>query len=513
MGLPLFLAEIVAATDMSKILAAVGGTGQEVALACLRLCHMADLEVPKIFVFDSDDFDPDKTKGQSETRSQKLRSLGQFVGRVTGQDELVQFQFVIDGDRQNDNVVSLFSSSNLAAPRVRDLLDLLITTKQQAARITDGFHGEPTVGAIAFADAIGIGAWKDFETKLNEETQLPGEHFVVLTGGTSGGTGPGVLPVLAGEVMNWKRKRKLQKPEAPNVNVSLIVQLPWFRIADREKGDIEFEAMQHNSACLVKQYQRDLEILADRVVLIGLPDVVDRKSSGPNRQPETVHYVNLVSGWLAAELLVESETREKMSDTGVYALSFEDNENPLELTLTKRTDARAKIQLRLRDAVQASSIASLFCRSLAEQCGSPADIALPSEIWLMAERIGAELRLFGTALTGLGSDEEATVTWFRRVCENKSHGSNDPPSIFVADIDKESGWRAGTQRLGLPKQEHNLVGRLICDAKLLEVVTSSHEARDTPQNTTGDTLALNVFLRLKSFVVRELAGKGGQRTE
>lgn len=42
---------------MSKVLAAVGGTGQEIALACLRLCHMAGLEIPRVFVFDSDSDD------------------------------------------------------------------------------------------------------------------------------------------------------------------------------------------------------------------------------------------------------------------------------------------------------------------------------------------------------------------------------------------------------------------------------------------------------------------------
>jgi hypothetical protein len=267
-----------------------------------------------------------------------------------GDGNPVSFQSVIDRNYHNETVASLFSSSNDLAPETRDLLDLLITQSQQLVPIVDGFHGEPSVGAIAFADAISIGAWREFEDRLNEETQLPGEHFVLLAGGTAGGTGPGVLPVLAGEVMNWKQARPA---EAPKVNISLVVQLPWFRLEDRKQTDIEFEAMQRNSACLV---------------LIGLQDVADRKTSGPHHQPEAIHYLNLVSGWLSAELLTKSETADRMLDRGVYALAFEDNEDPLGLTLTGLTEAKEKRRVRLREALQAASIAAVFCETLDEQC-------------------------------------------------------------------------------------------------------------------------------------------------
>lgn len=493
---------------MSKIIAAIGGTGQEVALACLRLCHLGEFEIPRIFVFDSDDFDPDTTKGESGTRSQRLRELGRFLSAVNGKMDTVTFQSVVDGDHQNDNVVSLFSTSNVPSPEVKDLLDLLISPQQQSVKITDGFHGEPTVGAIAFADAIGVRAWKAFELKLNEETQLPGEHFVVLTGGTAGGTGPGVLPVLAGEVMNWKRNRR---PDLPNVNVSLLVQLPWFRIADRADGDIEFEAMQHNSACLVKQYHNDLDRLGDRVVLLGLPDVVDRKSSGPNRQPETLHYINLVSGWLAAEMLSDSVPRQKMLTSGVYALSFDDDEDPLELTLTGRGDGNVKRLLRVREAIQASSLGRAFCLALAEQCRYPRDISLPVEIWRLAERLGTELDGFRRAIELLGNEEEEVITWFDDVCSDRTHGSNDLPRVFVPHGERELEWITAARRLNLPTRKHNLVGRLMYDANLLGVFSAAPEGVEKSQlgPKSGDEIAALIFSRLKGYLVDKLAERAG----
>jgi hypothetical protein len=485
---------------MSRILAAIGGTGQEIALACLRLCHVTNFEIPKVFVFDSDSFDPDTSKGQTDTRSHRLRELGKFIGGITGDGSPVSFQSVIDRNNQNETVASLFSSSNVLAPQTSDLLDLLISESQQRVPIIDGFHGEPSVGAIAFADAVSIGAWSEFEKRLDDETQLPGQHFVLLAGGTAGGTGPGVLPVLAGEVMNWKQARK---PDAPKVNISLVVQLPWFRLADREQSDIEFEAMQRNSACLVKQYNSQLERLGDRVVLLGLQDVADRKTSGPHHQPEAIHYLNLVSGWLSAELLADSETQGKMLDRGVYALSFDDNEDPLGLTLTGLTENKEKTRVRLREALQAASIAAIFCESLDEQCHYFRDIAVPSEVWRLTARLGSELGEFRKMLRNLGSQEKTAIEWFSEVCGGRTSGP-----FVVSEWGGETGWKIGARRAGLPRQKHNLVARVIRDAKLLQHLGDT-EAEGKAERKTGDVVAAAMFSELKSYLVGELVKRGG----
>jgi hypothetical protein len=451
-------------------------------------------------VFDSDSFDPDTTKGQTDTRSHRLRELGKFIEDTTRNGNPVRFQSVIDRNNQNETVASLFSSSNVLAPETSDLLDLLISKSQQGVPIIDGFHGEPSVGAIAFADAVSIGAWKEFEERLNEETQLPGQHFVLLAGGTAGGTGPGVLPVLAGEVMNWKRGRK---PDAPKVNISLVVQLPWFRLADRKQSDIEFEEMERNSACLVKQYNTQLERLGDRVVLIGLQDIADRKTSGPHHQPEAIHYLNLVSGWLSAELLADSETQRKMLERGVYALAFDDNEDPLGLTLTGLTEAKERRRVRLREALQAASIAAKFCETLDEQCHYSRDIAVPSEVWRLAARLGSELGEFRKMLRNLGSQERAVLEWFSEVCSGRTTGP-----FAVSEWGGETGSKMAARRAGLPRQVQNLVARLIGDAQLLNGLRNT-EADGKTEPKTGDAVAASMFSELKSYLVSELVKMGG----
>jgi hypothetical protein len=468
---------------------------------------MSSVRIPLIFVFDSDSFDPDQAKGQSTTRSQRLRQIGNFVGAITRAESPILFQRVIDADHDNEELRSLFSSSNLTSPAVQDLLDLLITEKQQEVRIIDGFHGAPTVGAMAFADAVAAGAWRDFESRLNEETQVPGDHFVVLAGGTAGGTGPGVLPVLAGEVMNWKRNRK---KDAPKVDVSLVVQLPWFRIANREEDDLEYEAMQHNSACLVKQYYSNLENLADRVVLLGLQHVADRKSSGPNHQPEAYHYLNLASGWLSAELLANSQTRNEMSASGVYGLSFEDNEDPLRLTVTD-SGGMVRKQIRLRDAVQASSAVREFCMTLVDQCRYPSDIALPVEVWRLLRGLGNELENFQRHMQDFATAEEEMLAWFSDVCSESTHAQNDPPKIFIAAA-KDRRWTVGANRLGLPKHRHAFSGCLIRDANLLGVLVANDGSTGISEFVpkTGDELAAVLFSRLKTYLTTKLSETEGE---
>jgi hypothetical protein len=71
---------------VGKILAAVGGTGQEIALACLRLSHMAGLEMPRVFVFDSDSDTQRAERIDVPTRSGALKDVGRLIAKYTNQD-------------------------------------------------------------------------------------------------------------------------------------------------------------------------------------------------------------------------------------------------------------------------------------------------------------------------------------------------------------------------------------------------------------------------------------------
>src|SRR6266478_7249359 len=72
---------------MGKFLIAVGGTGQEIALACLRLCYMAGdgAAAPLISIFDADHFT--ETEAKKDTRAAELNKvlthIAEYRGRQT----------------------------------------------------------------------------------------------------------------------------------------------------------------------------------------------------------------------------------------------------------------------------------------------------------------------------------------------------------------------------------------------------------------------------------------------
>src|SRR5271163_2486000 len=112
---------------MAKFLIAVGGTGQEIALSCLRLCHMAGdgVELPWVYVLDSDigegDTEPQKTRFKvlaeierytSEYREQPSQLRNPAIFRKTdAADNPAAINYVDDLFKEetlSDEVISAF---------------------------------------------------------------------------------------------------------------------------------------------------------------------------------------------------------------------------------------------------------------------------------------------------------------------------------------------------------------------------------------------------------------------
>ena len=74
---------------MSKILIAVGGAGQEIALACLRLCHMSGIEMPTVLVVDSDQ---GASMARIRTRSDELEHFARFLKQTQGGQDYVVWE-------------------------------------------------------------------------------------------------------------------------------------------------------------------------------------------------------------------------------------------------------------------------------------------------------------------------------------------------------------------------------------------------------------------------------------
>ena len=448
---------------MSKILAAVGGTGQEIALACLRLSHMAGLEIPLVFVFDSDSDDHRPEVTDTETRSEALKELGKFIALYAGRDPL-NFVEPIEHEQHTRDIQSLFSPFNKTPQAVSDILALLTTAKQRETLITEGFHGQPQVGAIAFTDAVRAGRLDGFMAALDEATAAPGvAHSVVIVGGAAGGTGPGVMPVLARRLEQWRSG--LIGGRKQQIAISVVVHLPWFQLVNASPTDIDVDGMERNSTCLVRFYSEELAKLADRVVLLALPEMITRISNGPHHQPETLHYLNAFSGWLAAELLTESATRKSMAQQDLYGTAFTNDIQITELALTRD---KSTATVSLKKVLDTTRLMVGCGEELKIQLSHPHDLALPWEMRALAARIGEGLGRFVNRFYKLTDADRSMLEWLRKACLSSVNNGggrdrNDQQGLFRLSPGATETSSGALARIGagLSPQRHVLVAQLI----------------------------------------------------
>lgn len=171
---------------MANFFIAVGGTGQNVALAYHRLAKLCGFEPAKIYVLDSD---------LSISRQQPS-----FVPL-----EPIPIEPCIL-PLQRNSFRELFNPNNNAD--IASMLSVLFTSKELMTPIDEGMFGRPSVGSATIMDKIVLmdgDNTPQHSCKLSDRNfanllqtlQTPGSHNVVICGSAKGGTGAGGVPTLA----------------------------------------------------------------------------------------------------------------------------------------------------------------------------------------------------------------------------------------------------------------------------------------------------------------------------
>lgn len=495
---------------MSKILVAVGGSGQEIALACLRLSHMAGLTPPTVLVLDSDQ--SPALRGV-QTRTQALQELNAFLGKIEGtKREVVRFlsPFTTDGAARGrvTTLSSMLAPAGVPHPQAVPLTSALLVEEQLQTRITDGFHGEPAVGAIAVGDYMGSAGFKeDFEKVVDTATKdARSDHFVVLAGATSGGTGPGTIPPLSRQLMTWRTACRPPR----SIQISGLLQLPWFSLVETDpdtpwvrEADVDVTVLQRNSACLVRHYHAGLPQMMDRVVVVSLPALVQRLSAGPNHQPETLHWLNVLCGWMACELLCAGPTLDAVKAQSLYGYALQTNDSLLSLTFNETGQARS-----LRRAITATRVMAAYGRALEAQLGPEGlDPSLPKATWRFLRALRQQgpqaVAEFLRAFRELCDWEERMRAWLVAACASRLR-PNDPRSpdqggavpgsvrAFATAADRVEADEA----FGLLRQRPLFVHDGV--AMLLRAAGATVE-KENPGAT-----ALNLYRNLRSKLMTEL---------
>ncbi|MFY9824245.1 MAG: hypothetical protein WAM82_22915 [Thermoanaerobaculia bacterium] len=298
------------------VLIGVGGTGQMVLAAYLRLAEMAGFTPATFYVVDSD------------TEGPLGRVLATLKGRVKevvgGKEPPLRWMIdpfpIADADRKTFG--SLFG--NLAGDR-RELFNCLFSEEAEHTPIRTGMYGRPAIGATCIQYKI---QQDDEDMKDLKNALRGGEKHVILVGSCFGGTGSGGVPMLASELS------RLNGQPGYNLQVDAMIFLPWFRLIPPEGGVKASQAKLHdylnanfepNAAAGIYYFRERLRQFVNTVFLLGVPDPgqVDRTSS-ESSQDEVPHILNLL-----AALLVQNHFAGALSPPQGIAGYWYDDESGL----------------------------------------------------------------------------------------------------------------------------------------------------------------------------------------
>jgi hypothetical protein len=295
----------------TPILIAVGGSGQHTMLAYLRLARLCNLVPARLMTIDAD-------LRQGEGGQPTTAALIEKQARVGFRDK-VAWEPIRPLPKVDDTQTQTFESLLRPGPGTEaDLFSALFNQRQREVRVVTGFHGHPAVAASTFRMFLNDGA-TGLPKLLKEWLSAEGEQRIVVVGSTFGGTGSGVMPVLTSYVKDWCEKQDLK------VRLGGVIQVRWFDLGlpdqsapeDKEKVDVTSHDLERNSSCLVEYYRRNLESMFHNAFLVGHGQHASRKSTGVERQPEHPHAVNLLSGYVAYQLLHGEEISDRKGLLGV----------------------------------------------------------------------------------------------------------------------------------------------------------------------------------------------------
>ena len=288
---------------MKKVLIAVGGSGQHVVHAYLRLLTLSNVaakEVPDVFLIDADAKDH-KARATDSSLASDIKALFEQLVSPLPATERAHFKLIVpyfvrkegDSPRTSGDVLKIERDDFWANALL--LNDGQQGTKDHEIDVVDGMMANARIGASVFGSKLVLADQSADLSKVNFGTLLSRIRSanVAIVGSSFGGTGSGVIPALV---------RYLDKASNGPRLIRAFMTLPWFEI-DAQGGNQSaasskdgIDPMTRNSALGLRTYLDELTTLqrANYVVAQFSGPKAVRADDGNFNQTENKHVFNLV---------------------------------------------------------------------------------------------------------------------------------------------------------------------------------------------------------------------------
>ncbi|MFL6211545.1 MAG: hypothetical protein ACJ74W_22035 [Pyrinomonadaceae bacterium] len=278
---------------MARLLIAIGGTGQHIALAVARLVLLGALPEMELAVVDSDN---------AGDLSEALRTFGStlradYTAHPLGNGDIIYPPFKdVHGKPKFEE---LFLSKTADAVE-RDIFEVCVDQESASFEVKKGMFGRPSLGATILAD----NKTKQLQKVIDKAAQA---NEIFVSGSLVGGTGAGLIHQLIKAL-----------PRAGK-DVFGLIFLRWFRIPGAEvEQTVDDTTQERNMRYGLDYFFRETRGLLKAALLIGQPDAAQAVEATPG---EIMHYFHLIAAH--GILKVPEDVVKQQAVGSVYAAAFD----------------------------------------------------------------------------------------------------------------------------------------------------------------------------------------------
>ncbi len=201
-------------------------------------------------------------------------------------------------------------------PSLAGLVDLLFTKEELETKLTEGFRGHPSIGAVVMAQKPPYdSAWKILYDAIKDPNCQINDVGVFLIGSIFGGTGASGVPTFANPPI-IKNTDDAMVGDKSKVVLGGSLVLPYFSFAsDPEKESKEKVFVKADGFALATKaalrFYSEKNLAFDELYLIGdsLNQETGKFATGKGEQRNDPHYIEVVTALAAFDFYRSNSTR------------------------------------------------------------------------------------------------------------------------------------------------------------------------------------------------------------